>query len=295
MGAQQAIFVADAAEPRDVIADPDRSEPHRQPAPEDSDDRLNIDSALELSDDAIRQRSQQIWEREGCPAGHEQDHWMRARAELAALMARTSNAQLTAPLCLEEVVAPSIPAGTIEPEATTPSAAAPAAPREVSDDDGVPAPNAPSRQDVTVSPTRDDFVAARPRPSRLPLTPRSPSTCVVPAIICAGIILRGELESAGDIQFDGTMEGDICCANLVVGDQAVIQGDVIANDVMVRGRIQGGIRARKVYLFSGSYVEGAIHYGALTIETGAELDGSFQRRDDLLELETVASSRTSAF
>jgi hypothetical protein len=37
-----------------------------------------------LSEEAIRQRSYQIWQREGCPAGKADEHWFRARAELEA-------------------------------------------------------------------------------------------------------------------------------------------------------------------------------------------------------------------
>jgi hypothetical protein len=33
---------------------------------------------------AIRQRSYEIWQREGCPDGKADDHWLQAKAELEA-------------------------------------------------------------------------------------------------------------------------------------------------------------------------------------------------------------------
>ena len=262
MGAQRAI--ADVAEPQTSVADHGRSEPLCQLVTEDGDGRLAVDPAIELSEEAIRQRSEQIWEREGRPEGYAEDHWRRARAELAELMAKTSNAQLA--IRPMDDVAPSIPACTLVPEAP-PSAAAPDSQPEVLDGDL----QALSGQEVAFSPARDESVVAISRPLRLPLTPRPQQTALVPSIICAGLVLRGSLESSGDVQFDGILEGDIFCASLAVGEAGVIQGEVVADEVTVRGRIEGRICARRVYLFSSACVEGDIHYGTLAVEFGAHL------------------------
>jgi hypothetical protein len=37
-----------------------------------------------VSEAAIRQRSYEIWQREGCPEGKSEEHWFRARVELEA-------------------------------------------------------------------------------------------------------------------------------------------------------------------------------------------------------------------
>lgn len=37
-----------------------------------------------VSEEAIRQRSYEMWEREGCPDGKAEEHWFRARVELEA-------------------------------------------------------------------------------------------------------------------------------------------------------------------------------------------------------------------
>jgi hypothetical protein len=37
-----------------------------------------------ISEDSIRERAYQIWEREGRPHGREYDHWVQARVELMA-------------------------------------------------------------------------------------------------------------------------------------------------------------------------------------------------------------------
>lgn len=40
----------------------------------------------EIPEEQIRQRAHHIWEREGCPAGREAEHWQMARTELAMQM-----------------------------------------------------------------------------------------------------------------------------------------------------------------------------------------------------------------
>ncbi|WMT86366.1 DUF2934 domain-containing protein [Pelagibacterium sp. 26DY04] len=37
----------------------------------------------EIDTEAIRRRAYEIWEREGCPHGKHQAHWLQAQAELA--------------------------------------------------------------------------------------------------------------------------------------------------------------------------------------------------------------------
>ena len=46
----------------------------------------------QTAEDAIRQRSYFIWEREGRPFGKEQEHWARAKAELEAELEATVKA-----------------------------------------------------------------------------------------------------------------------------------------------------------------------------------------------------------
>ncbi len=81
---------------------------------------------------------------------------------------------------------------------------------------------------------------------------RRPARSAAPSIISADLVVQGTLTSTGDIQIDGRVEGDVRSAGLVIGDKAFIQGEILADDVTVRGRVQGGIRARKVLLWARS-------------------------------------------
>jgi cytoskeletal protein CcmA (bactofilin family) len=104
----------------------------------------------------------------------------------------------------------------------------------------------------------------------------------VPSIISAELIVRGTLVSAGDVTIDGKVDGDIRAACLVIGEKAVIVGDVFAEEAVVRGRVEGSIRARKVQLCATCHVEGNILHEALSVESGAFFEGNCRHTDNPL-------------
>jgi cytoskeletal protein CcmA (bactofilin family) len=103
-----------------------------------------------------------------------------------------------------------------------------------------------------------------------------------PSIISADLIVRGALFSAGDVQVDGRVDGDIRAGGLIIGEKAVIVGDVYAEEIVVRGRVEGGISARKVSLSATCHVEGNILHEALSVEIGAYFEGNCRHSDNPL-------------
>jgi cytoskeletal protein CcmA (bactofilin family) len=114
----------------------------------------------------------------------------------------------------------------------------------------------------------------------------------VPSIISAELTVRGTLISAGDVQVDGKVDGDIRASALVIGEKATITGDVYAEQATVRGRVEGSIRARKVQLCATCHVEGNILHEALSVESGAFFEGNCRHSDNPLADAPDASSVT---
>jgi cytoskeletal protein CcmA (bactofilin family) len=96
------------------------------------------------------------------------------------------------------------------------------------------------------------------------------------------LTVRGTLVSAGDVQIDGKIDGDVRANALVVGEKATIMGDIYAEEAIVRGRIEGNIRARKVQLCATCHVEGNILHEALSVEIGAFFEGNCRHSDNPL-------------
>lgn len=102
------------------------------------------------------------------------------------------------------------------------------------------------------------------------------------SILSADLHVTGNMKTTGDIQVEGTVEGDIRAHLLTIGESATIKGEVVADDVVINGRIVGRVRGLKVRLTSTARVEGDIIHKTIAIESGAHFEGSVQRQDDPL-------------
>ncbi len=49
-----------------------------------------------------------------------------------------------------------------------------------------------------------------------------------PSIIGEDLVLTGSIESAGDVQIQGQIEGDVRCNSAIIGDTAAIAGEAWA-------------------------------------------------------------------
>ena len=102
------------------------------------------------------------------------------------------------------------------------------------------------------------------------------------SVLSSDLHVTGNLKTSGDIQVEGTVEGDIRAHLLTIGETATIKGEVTADDVVINGRIVGRVRGLKVRLTSTARVEGDIIHKTIAIESGAHFEGSVQRQDDPL-------------
>ena len=112
------------------------------------------------------------------------------------------------------------------------------------------------------------------------------------SVLSTDLHVTGNMKTTGDIQVEGTVEGDIRAHLLTIGETATIKGEVIADDVVINGRIVGRVRGLKVRLTSTARVEGDIIHKTIAIESGAHFEGSVQRQDDPLNSGNKSASPT---
>lgn len=102
------------------------------------------------------------------------------------------------------------------------------------------------------------------------------------SVLSSDLTITGNLKTSGDVQVEGVIDGDIRAHLLTVGEGATVRGEVVADDVVVNGRVVGRVRGLKVRLTSSARVEGDIIHKTIAIESGAHFEGSVQRQDDPL-------------
>lgn len=98
------------------------------------------------------------------------------------------------------------------------------------------------------------------------------------SVIGTDIAIRGDIEASADLHIDGSVEGDIVCAALVQGEGSIITGAVTADSARLAGTVKGSISARELVILKSARIDGDVHYDALTIEQGAEVEGRFAPR-----------------
>lgn len=111
----------------------------------------------------------------------------------------------------------------------------------------------------------------------------APKAKPTPSTLSSDLTITGHIKTSGDIQIEGSVDGDIHAHMLTVGENATVKGEIIADDVVVTGRVVGRVRGIKVRLTSSARVEGDIVHKTIAIESGAHFEGSVQREDDPLK------------
>lgn len=100
-------------------------------------------------------------------------------------------------------------------------------------------------------------------------------------VIDVRLTMRGELESDGDILVRGKVIGDIKCKVLIIDESAAIEGNVIAEEIVVRGAAKGKIRADRIRIEKTADVSCEICHKTFSAEEGARIRGAL-----ILEEET---------
>jgi cytoskeletal protein CcmA (bactofilin family) len=113
------------------------------------------------------------------------------------------------------------------------------------------------------------------------------------SVFGADIRIKGNVAASADLHIDGYVEGDVSCTSLVQGESGEIVGGVTAESARLSGTVRGTITVRELVVLKSARIYGDVHYDALTIEQGAQVDGRFAPRavaDDQSSVIALAAS-----
>ncbi|MEM6486989.1 MAG: polymer-forming cytoskeletal protein [Pseudomonadota bacterium] len=142
----------------------------------------------------------------------------------------------------------------------------------------------PSAEPAKPGPPATTEAARPPQPAEKPAAapfPAKPKPS--PSLLSTDLTVTGNVMTSGDIQVEGTVEGDVRAHLLTVGETATIKGEIVAEDVVVNGKVVGRVRGLKVRLTASAVVEGDIVHKTIAIESGAHFEGSVQRSETPLD------------
>jgi cytoskeletal protein CcmA (bactofilin family) len=93
--------------------------------------------------------------------------------------------------------------------------------------------------------------------------------------LASDVEIKGNLKFSGELTFEGRLDGEIQTDGILnLGDTAVINGNINAQSVVVRGKVNGNITAKeKIDIKTKTELFGDIRAARLTVEEGVTFVG----------------------
>jgi cytoskeletal protein CcmA (bactofilin family) len=106
-----------------------------------------------------------------------------------------------------------------------------------------------------------------------------------------GMTIIGKIDCQGTLHIFGRIEGELHATNVLIGNGAQFDGNVIAQGVTIDGRLTGTIHATRVSLQGNAVVDGDIFHRVLSIDENAQFEGSSRRVENPTDSATTNSLR----
>ncbi|MGH7653276.1 MAG: bactofilin family protein [Gemmatimonadaceae bacterium] len=101
------------------------------------------------------------------------------------------------------------------------------------------------------------------------------------SIISSGMRITGDLDCAGVVKVDGHVDGSVTGARQVLlGRGGAVHGNVIADEVVIGGVVDGAIvAAERLELQGTAVVSGDIETKSIVVMEGARINGAVRMSD----------------
>ncbi len=116
-------------------------------------------------------------------------------------------------------------------------------------------------------------------------------------IIAPGVIIEGKIKGTGNVRIAGCFKGEIHVkGNVTVEPKAHIIGCIWAQNIVVRGEIEGDIYATsRVGLLDFGVLNGNLRTSLLTVATGSRMRGKVELGWDEREADKVVPIESAKF
>ncbi len=110
------------------------------------------------------------------------------------------------------------------------------------------------------------------------------------SVVAVGVHFEGNINAPGNVYVNGTVEGNVRAARVVVGHEGQLAGDLHAQEASVSGRVTGEIWCHQVVILDTAQTEGPIHCEQIDIRPGARIMSTIQ--SDITEDGSVVSQES---
>ena len=96
------------------------------------------------------------------------------------------------------------------------------------------------------------------------------------SVLHDGIVIQGDWQSDGIVQFGGKIIGDLTVDVLIVTGTGNVEGNVRARSVTIEGKLNGTIAAINVSLASTAILSGKVVAQKIEINSGANVEAELR-------------------
>lgn len=92
-----------------------------------------------------------------------------------------------------------------------------------------------------------------------------------------GTAVEGTIEFKDTVRLEGNVKGKISSSDgtVIIGETAEVQGDIMVNIAIIRGKVNGKIEARtRIEVYPPARIEGDIQSRAVSIQSGVIFNGN---------------------
>lgn len=106
------------------------------------------------------------------------------------------------------------------------------------------------------------------------------------SLLGKGIEIKGTVRSKGSLRIEGSAEGNVECeGDVTVGETAVLNADVTAQNVTIGGALSGTVTCSgRLELLPTARVKGDIKVGTLVVSEGAIFSGTTQMGEQAVSI-----------
>jgi cytoskeletal protein CcmA (bactofilin family) len=121
-------------------------------------------------------------------------------------------------------------------------------------------------------------------PTDLPLSPTPaspvPARAAGKSVLAPDLTITGNITAVGSVEIQGQIEGTLKAQSVIIGQDGRFKGAVTAENLEVRGRMDGKASCANLTLRAAAQVTTDANYTTLVIESGAQIAGRFTRPKD---------------
>lgn len=114
-------------------------------------------------------------------------------------------------------------------------------------------------------------------------------------IIGKGTVIEGNINATGNIRIDGKIVGNIIAkAKIVIGHDAIIEGNITAQNAEIAGFIKGKLDVSDyIILKNTAKINGDIASNKLAMEAGATFNGSCKMVSEMKQIKQLEDGTDS--